>query len=155
MKQLDNNAISSVADILQPILVEDGIELVDIELKNEAGGKTLRIYLDKNGGITLDDCAKVSRNLSVLLDVNDCIQSSYTLEVSSPGLRRPLKKESDFEKFTGKKVKIKTKEMIENRRNFIGNLIGIDKKVVSVDVDGRLYSLHLDSILNANLELDF
>ncbi|MGH7885755.1 MAG: ribosome maturation factor RimP [Thermodesulfobacteriota bacterium] len=155
MKQLDNNAINSVADILQPILDEDGIELVDIELKNEAGGKTLRIYLDKSGGITLDDCAMVSRNLNMLLDVNDVIESSYTLEVSSPGLRRPLKKESDFKKFTGKKVKIKTKEMIESRRNFVGNLIGIEKKVVSVDVDGRLFSLPLDSILNANLELDF
>ncbi len=155
MKQFDDPSVNSVADILAPILDEGHIELVDIEFKNEAGGKVLRVYLDKPGGIKLDDCAKVSRNLSVLLDVNDVIGSSYNLEVSSPGLRRPLRKESDFERFAGKKVKIKTNEIIEDRKNFIGNLMGIEKKIVSVDVDGKLYSLPLDSIKKANLELDF
>lgn len=155
MKQFDDTAINSVAEILAPIIDEISIELVDIEFKNEAGGKVLRIYLDKPGGITLDDCEKVSRDLSVLLDVNDVIESAYNLEVSSPGLRRPLRKESDFERFAGKKVKIKTKEIIDDRKNFIGNLIGIEKKVVSVNVDGKLYSLPFESIKKANLELDF
>lgn len=155
MKQIDSSSTGSVAEIVSPILEEKSIELVDIELKNEAGGRVLRVYLDKLGGITLDDCTQVSRELSVLLDVNEIIEGSYNLEVSSPGLRRPLRKESDFERFAGKKVKIKTHETIEDRKNFIGNLMGIEEKVVSVDVDGKLYSLPFDSIKKANLELDF
>lgn len=155
MTQFDDPTINSVAEILLPVLNEQNIELVDIELKNEAGGKILRIYLDKMGGISVDDCAEVSRELSVLLDVNDIVESSYTLEVSSPGLRRPLRKESDFERFRGKKVKIKTTHPFENRRNFKGDLMGIEESVVSVNVDGKLYKLPLDSIKKANLELDF
>lgn len=155
MTQFEDPSINAVAHILQPLLDEQHIELVDIELKKEAGGKTLRIYLDKPGGISVDDCAEVSRELGVQLDVNDVIEGSYTLEVSSPGLRRPLRKESDFERFAGKKVKIKTTQPFENRRNFKGDLVGIDESVVSVNVDGKLYRLPMDSIKKANLEIDF
>ncbi|NIP31593.1 MAG: ribosome maturation factor RimP [Candidatus Dadabacteria bacterium] len=145
----------SLNELITPIVNEYGFELVDIEYKNEAGGMVLRIYLDREGGITIDDCSIISKELSTQLDVSNIIHNSYTLEVSSPGLRRPLKKENDFNRFKEKKVKIKTKELIKDRRNFLGTLKGIEDRLVMVEVEGVLYNLPLDSIAKANLELEF
>jgi Uncharacterized protein conserved in bacteria len=115
----------------------------------------LRIYIDKEGGISVDDCAKLSRELGTLLDIHDVIPGSYTLEVSSPGLTRALKKPKDFKRFKGKKVKIKTKMDIQKRRFFVGKLLDFEDNVASVEVDGRLYSIPYEEIEKANLELEF
>jgi ribosome maturation factor RimP len=155
MSSLDEKVIDSVREILGPLLLEEGFELVDIEYRREGRGRVLRIYMDKEGGITVDDCVKISRELGVLLDVHDIIPASYNLEVSSPGLTRVLKKPRDFERFKGKKVKIKTRIDIQERRVFIGRLLDFVDGVASVEVDRHTYFIPYDEIERANLELDF
>lgn len=155
MNSLDQKVIDSVREILEPLLHEEGLELVDIEYRRESQGWILRVYIDKGGGVTVEDCARVSRELGVLLDVNDIIPAKYNLEVSSPGLTRALKKVRDFEKFRGKLVKIKTKTDIQEKRVFIGRLLDFVGKVASVEMDGRTFFIPYDEIERANLELDF
>lgn len=154
MSFLDEDVIDNVREILNPILLGEGLELVDLEYRREGRGKVLRIYIDKEGGVTVDDCAKVSRELGTLLDVHDVIHGSYNLEVSSPGLTRTLKKPRDFERFKGKRIKIKTKTDIEERRVFVGRLLDFADDVATVLVDGRTYLIEYDEIEKANLELD-
>ena len=108
--------IQLVERLLQPILDEMGIELVDLEFKKAGRSYILRIFIDKPGGINLDDCAEVSRELSVQLDVEDCIPGRYTLEVSSPGLDRPLKKEQDYVRFQGRLALVKTSELLKDEK---------------------------------------
>ena len=155
MKKAYGELEKAVLEVLHPILEENSCELVDIGYASEGGGRVLRIYLDKEGGVGIDDCAKVSRELGVVLDAYDVIPHSYTLEVSSPGLRRPLVGAGDYERFKGRKVKIRTREPVENRRVFSGTLVGMEKSMVVVSVDGRSYSLPFDSVSRANLEIDF
>ena len=145
----------AVLEVLHPILEENSLELVDLGYVNESSGRVLRIFIDKEGGVGVDDCAGVSRELGAVLDVYDVIPGSYTLEVSSPGLRRPLVRLGDYERFKGRKVKIRTAEPVENRRVFSGTLLGADEGTVVVDVGDRLYALPFDSVAKANLELDF
>ncbi len=155
MSSLEEDVIESVRGILDPLLLENGLDLVDIEYRREGRGRVLRIYIDKEGGVTVDDCAKLSRELGILLDVHDVIPGSYNLEVSSPGLTRALKKPRDFERYKGKKVKIKTKADIEDRRVFIGRLLDFVDNVATVLVDGHIYTIEYEEIEKANLELDF
>lgn len=155
MSSLDEDVIESVREIVNPLLLENGFELVDLEYRREGRARVLRIFIDKDGGITVDDCAKVSRELGTLLDVHDVIPGSYNLEVSSPGLTRVLKKPRDFERFRGKKVKIKTKMDIGDRRVFVGRLLDFADDVATVLVNGHTYLIEYDKIEKANLELDF
>ena len=155
MSSLEEDVIERVREISSPILLEEGLELVDLEYRREGRGRVLRIYIDKEGGVTVDDCAKVSRELGTLLDVHDVIPGSYNLEVSSPGLTRTLKKPRDFERFKGKRVKIKTKIDIEDGRVFVGRLLDFTDGIATVLVDGRTYLIEYDKIEKANLELDF
>lgn len=155
MSSLDEDVIESVREIVNPLLLENGFELVDLEYRREDRARVLRIFIDKDGGITVDDCAKVSRELGTLLDVHDVIPGSYNLEVSSPGLTRALKKPRDFERFRGKKVKIKTKTDIGDRRVFVGRLLDFADDVAAVLVNGHTYLIEYNKIEKANLELDF
>jgi ribosome maturation factor RimP len=155
MSSLDEDVIESVREIVNPLLLENGFELVDLEYRREGRARVLRIFIDKDGGITVDDCAKVSRELGTLLDVHDVIPGSYNLEVSSPGLTRVLKKPRDFERFRGKKVKIKTKTDIGDRRVFVGRLLDFADDVATVLVNGHTYLIEYDKIEKANLEMDF
>ena len=144
-----------VESILGPLLDAEGLSLVDVEYTREHGGWVLRVFIDKEGNVTLDDCARVSREFGQLLDVEDVIPTTYYLEVSSPGLDRPLKKEEDFVKYSGRKVRIKTKDQILGRRNFKGDLIGYTEGKVMVRVEGsEVFAIPLSSILKANLEVD-
>ena len=154
MSLLDEKIIDNVREILDPLLLEGGLELVDIQYRREGRGKMLRIYIDKQGGVTIVDCTKISRELGILLDVHDIVPGPYTLEVSSPGLDRPLKKPKDFERFKGKKVKIKTNKDIQERKVFVGRLLDFINGVASVEVDGRTYFIPYNEIEKANLELD-
>lgn len=151
----EEKVMGSVMEILDPLLLEEGLELVEVEYRREGRGKVLRIYMDKEGGITVEDCARISRELGTLLDVHDVIPGSYTLEVSSPGLTRGIKKPKDFVRFQGKKIKIKTKTDIEKMRVFVGRLLGFEGNVASVEVDGRSYFIPYEEIEKANLELEF
>ncbi|KRT67068.1 MAG: hypothetical protein XU11_C0001G0050 [Candidatus Dadabacteria bacterium CSP1-2] len=155
MSSLDQKVIDSVREILDSLLLGYGFELVDIEYRREGRGWVLRIYIDKDGGVSVEDCARISRELGTLLDLNDIIPGTYNLEISSPGLTRALKKVRDFERFKGKLLKIKTMKDIQGRRVFIGRLIDFVGNVASVEMDGHVYFIPYDEIERANLELDF
>ena len=121
--------------ILQPILDEHHFELVDVEYVKEGGNWYLRAYIDKEGGINVDDCEIVSRALGDILDEKDYIEESYILEVSSPGLGRPLKKERDFERSLGKEVEIRTYRAIDKQKEFVGFLKEYNKEEVTIVMD--------------------
>ncbi len=132
-----------------------GLELVDVLYTTEHGRRILRIFIDKPGGVTIDDCSDLSRELGTVLDVEDPIPQSYTLEVSSPGLDRLLTKEKDFLRFAGKKVKLRTKEAIEGRKNFKASIEGVEGgRVTLKDADGRIWEIMLSNIEKARLEIE-
>ena len=122
-------------EILLPIVEENGFELVDVEYVKEGSTWYLRAYIDKPGGINIDDCEVVSRRLSDILDEKDYIDDAYILEVSSPGLGRPLKKEKDFKRSLGEEVEIRTYRMIDKQKEFTGILKDYDEKTVTIDMD--------------------
>lgn len=121
--------------LVTPIVNKNNFELVDVEYVKEAGNWFLRVYIDKEGGITIDDCELVSRALSEQLDKKDFIEDSYILEVSSPGLGRPLKKEKDFERNIGKEVEIRLFQAINKQKEYIGVLTSYDKDTVTVELE--------------------
>ena len=118
-----NDSIGRIWQLAAPLAANEGLEIVDIELKHEGGrsGRVLRLYMDKEGGPSLDELSRVSRGLSDLLDEHDdVVAGSYTLEVSSPGINRPLKRPEHFSRFVGKKIRVRTRDMINGRRAFLG-----------------------------------
>jgi len=139
--------------IVEPICEEEGFELVHVEFQKEACGKVLRIYINKQGGITLNDCSVISRQVSDFLDVNFEINNkTYSLEVSSPGSNRPLGKKSDFEKFKGNEIIIKFSQPIENNKKIKGVLLGIAEGIVTVmDRNNNIISIPFNSITRARL----
>lgn len=149
-----------VRGIAQPILDSMGIELVDIEFGRVGRDAVLRLFIDKEGGIMLDDCADVSRELSLVLDVEDVIACNYSLEVSSPGLDRPLKKPSDYQRFSGRLIKVRTYEPLlddkgNKRKTFIGKLDGLVDGVVKMTLkEGQTASIPLERVAKANLEFE-
>ena len=155
MKPVDNQQLIAVCE---PVVTGQGYELVDLEFKldAQAGGWVLRVFIDRPAGVGLDDCATVSRELSAVLDVADVIAQHYSLEVSSPGLNRPLKKEADFARFVGKKAKIRTRRPIgESRRNFSGTLVGVDAGKVKIDVGDQVCEVPVEDVEKANLVYEF
>ena len=114
----------SVTELIESGLLADGLELVDVEFKKEGKNWILRIYIDREGGVTLADCQKVSRLAGDLIEVEEVIEPVYTLEVSSPGLNRVLKKEKDFLKYSGKKIYVQCHAPMDGRKKFTGILTG-------------------------------
>ncbi|RUM36255.1 MAG: ribosome maturation factor RimP [Desulfobulbus sp.] len=131
-----------------------GVELVDIEFRREGHGWVLRIYIDRSGGVTLEDCAKVSREVSSYLEVEDPVEHAYHLEVSSPGLERPLKKEKDFIRFSGRMARIKLREKRNDQRVFTGRLQGMENEEVLLEIDGRIERFLPADIARARLILE-
>lgn len=143
-------------EILLPIVEEYGFELVDVEYVKEGGTWYLRTYIDKEGGISIDDCEKVSRRLSDILDEKDYIDDTYIMEVSSPGLGRPLKKEKDFKRSLGKEVDIRTYRMIDKQKEFTGILEDYDKDTVTIELDDEtLKTFEKGDIALIRLAFDF
>jgi ribosome maturation factor RimP len=133
-----------------------GYELVGIELTGQAKGNVLlRIYIDHADGIMLDDCVAVSHQVSGVLDVEDPIKENYRLEVSSPGLDRPLFELAHFERFKGSKVRVKTQTKIENRHRFTGVLGGVEENQVLIEEDGTLYRIPIELIDSARVVPEF
>ena len=142
--------------ILQPIMEANNFELVDVEYVKEAGTWYLRAYIDKPGGIAVDDCEAVSRRFSDILDEKDYIDDSYIFEVSSPGLGRPLKKEKDYQRSIGEEVEIRTYRAINKQKEFIGVLKEFDKNTVTISYeDGSTQTFEKSEIALIRLALDF
>jgi ribosome maturation factor RimP len=146
--------VDRVRAIIDPIVLDEGMELVEIEYRREPSGWVLRLILDKEGGVTLNDCTRISQEAGRSLDVEDVIQTPYTLEVSSPGLTRPLKTEKDFLKYRGCLVKLRTIDPIQDRRQFKGRLLGVSENGVEIEVDGGGFNIPLANVAKANLEVD-
>lgn len=144
-----------VTDLVAPILEEMGYELVDVAWVMKSGRWVLQLFIDKEGGVTIDDCAAVSGEIGDLIDVRDIIPHGYVLEVSSPGLDRPLKKLKDFRGAIGRKVKIRTARPKEGRRNFTGRLERVEEDVITLLVDGTEQSFALEELEKANLVYEF
>ncbi len=141
----------TVTEIAEPIVEENGLELVDVEFVKEGSEWFLRIFIDKEEGVTLDDCEKVSRVLSDKLDEVDPITQAYHLEVSSPGIERPLKKTRDFERFLQHPIQVKTFVPVEGRKKFKGTLEDVTLETITVNIDGNSLIIPRDKISKANL----
>ena len=143
-------------ELLLPLVEKHGFELVDVEYVKEGGTWYLRAYIDKPGGIAIDDCEVVSRALSDMLDEKDFIEESYIFEVSSPGLGRPLKKEKDFARSIGEEVEIRTFRAINRQKEFFGILEAYDKESVTIELeDGEMMQIARADIALIRLAFDF
>ena len=144
-----------VSGWVEEIVADQEIELVDVEYVKEQRGWVLRVFLDKPGGITIDDCQAVSLVLDKKLDEEDPIRGSYSLEVSSPGVERPFKKAKDFQRFAGRLAEIRTYSGVYGRKKFKGILQGLRDDQVLLEFEGEVIEIPLDLIAKANLALEF
>lgn len=142
-----------LTELLQPVIINSGYELVDIAIVRSPGGITLRILLDKPEGVTLADCERISRLVGDILDAHDPISSHYILEVSSPGINRPIKKLADFQRFAGQKAVIETKTAVSGRKKYKGLLAGIANENVIISVDGVDHCIPFEQIKKARLDI--
>ena len=144
--------VQDLSALFEPVIQSMGYELVGVEFQGSVQHGTLRVYIDHENGIGVDDCAAISQQISAILDVEEPIQQAYDLEVSSPGLNRPLFKSADYELFTDRLVKIKMAVPVDGRRNFKGVIQGVKQsKIVQVMVDNESYELLINDIAKANL----
>jgi ribosome maturation factor RimP len=147
--------------LLEPVLARDGYELVEVEWVRAGGRWTLRLYIDREGGVGIDHCQEVSRTVEPILDVEDFIEPAYDLEVSSPGVDRPLRKPKDFDRFAGQRAHVKaygpvagTAPGSPGRKHWTGTLKGFRDGAVELDVDGVVHRVPHEQIAKAHLEAD-
>lgn len=152
---MGKNVTAIVEELVAPILEGMNVELVDIEYQKEGSNWFLRVFIDKEGGIDIDDCGSVSEKLSKRLDEFDPIQDAYFLEVSSPGIERTLKKEKDIQWAIGKRVHVKTYEAIEDVLIFEGILAEFDGGVLTIQEENKSYQIPYDKVANARLSIVF
>lgn len=141
----------AIRSAVEPVVTGLGYELVGVEYGGGPGNGRLRVYIDTPGGVTLDDCAAVSEQLSAALDVDDPIPEAYVLEVSSPGINRPLFLRADFERFCGERVFVRLDRAVEGRKRFKGLLTRVEGDEVLVEIDGDTWRLPLDAVEQAHL----
>ncbi len=141
-------------ELVTPIIEENSFELVDVEYVKEGADYYLRVYADKEGGINIDDCVLISRALEVKLDEEDFIDTAYILEVSSPGLGRPLKKEKDFKRSIGKNIDIKLYKALDGVKEFTGVLKSYDEENVDIEIDDEVKTFSRKDIALIRLSLD-
>jgi ribosome maturation factor RimP len=157
------NVVEQVRTIAARVAGSYGLDIFDVQLRREAIGMVLRVQVDRPGpaataeeSVSVDDCARVSRDLSAALDVEDVIPTAYTLEVSSPGLDRPLRRGDDYRRFAGRLAKLVMSEAVDGQRYFKGRIGGLDGNHVVIDgEDGRSHRVPLSVITRANLEVEF
>ena len=148
----------TVHSVAERVTSSRGFELVDVEVKRERGGHFVRLYVDREGGIGLDELQAVSEEVSAILDAEDPIDTTYTLEVSSPGLDRPLKGEADYRRFVGRLVKLSSYEPWEGRRHWTGRLQSVADGSVTVTLEkekGATARIPLEKIAHGRLEVEF
>ncbi|MFC1858541.1 ribosome maturation factor RimP [Thermodesulfobacteriota bacterium] len=143
--------LTGVTRLAQPVCESEGVELVHIEYQREPRGRILRIYIDRPGGVTLDDCIRISRQMNDLLDVSLEHGDSYNLEVSSPGSDRPLGKKEDYEKFKGNVAKIRTRQSFSGQKKFTGVLLGTAGDIVTLEINGQTVAIPYEEISRARL----
>lgn len=156
-KATDNQElVERLTELLTPVVRSEGLILVELQFRPEGLGLVLRLFVDRpEGGISLEECAQVSRQASDLLDVEDIVPARFNLEVSSPGLTRRLKTARDFTIFAGRLVKMMVREADGKNRTYRGQLKGMQGEEVVLDVEGRLKSVPLAEVLKANLDINF
>ncbi len=147
--------IERVEAVALPVLEESGLELVDVQYRREQNGWILRLIIDKQDGLNLNDCAAVSREISQLLDIENFIDQAYNLEVTSPGLDRPLKSIAEFERFVGRKAKIKTIEPIAGEHVFIGKINRTEGESIVLEVGTKEVTILFSQVAMARLEVEF
>lgn len=152
---MSSEIVDRVKKIIDPILSNEGLECVDLDYRREARGWILRLYIDKEGGVKLDDCARISQEVGRILDVEIPIAIPYTLEVSSPGLTRPLKTERDYVKYQNRLIRVKTVTPIGNQRQFKGRLLKVANEGIEIDMGGGVVHIPFQNIGKANLILEF
>jgi ribosome maturation factor RimP len=140
-----------VEEIADSLLRDEGLELVDLEYRREGRRWVLRLFIDKQGGVTVEDCATVSRELGDILDGKDVVPEAYVLEVSSPGLNRRVRKREDFSRFAGRKIEVRLASLQDGRRKIVGNILGVEGEAVVVAAPEATYSIALENIARATL----
>jgi ribosome maturation factor RimP len=158
-----DTVVDKVREIADRVAADHGLEIFDVQFRREAPGMVLRIQIDRPGpaatadeSVSVEDCAHVSRELSAILDVDDVVPAAYTLEVSSPGLDRPLRRADDYRRFAGRLAKIVVRDRIDGQGFFRGRLGGVDGADVLIDADdGKTHRVPLEAITRANLEVEF
>ena len=152
---MDNDVKEKIRQLSEPVVASEGMELIHVECIKMHSRWIIRLFMDKEGGITLDDCANISNQLGDIFDIREVIKSAYTLEVSSPGLDRPISRDQDFVKYRNSRVNIKTSEKIEGIKNFHGILLDYieesGKKLVLIDIAGKVYRIPRQDVVKANL----
>ncbi len=151
MQSAPDRLMQLIEQVVEPM----GYELVGVEYRRGNDSGLLRVYIDQDGGIVLDDCVAVSRQLSAMLDVEDPLREAYQLEVSSPGMDRPLFVKEHFERFAGNKARIKLSVKLHGQKRFEGVLRGVQDEDVVLEIDGEMEYLPLDQIDNARLVPEF
>lgn len=149
------NIAAIVTEIIQPVFQDALLELVDVTFTKEGSDWYLRIFIDKPGGVGIEDCQSISREIDRILDEKDPIPQSYTLEVSSPGLERPLKKPADYDRFSGRLANITTYVPVEGKKNFRGRLVGLRGSDVVLAVSGLEIIIPFEQVAGAHLEVEF
>jgi ribosome maturation factor RimP len=144
----------SVIELIEPSLLAKGLELVDVEFKKEGKNWVLRVFIDKEGGVTLEDCQKISSLVGDLIEVEEVIEPTYIMEVSSPGLNRVLKKEKDFIRFSGKKIGVQCHAPLNGRKKFTGILKDFKNQSIHLEVDGQLQKIAINQVAKANLVIE-
>ncbi|MDY6950316.1 MAG: ribosome maturation factor RimP [Thermodesulfobacteriota bacterium] len=152
MNELANRICHEVEVLAEPLLKSEGFTLIDVEYRSEPKGRTLRLIVDREGGVTLGDCADISHQLGDLLDAKADFLGAYHMEISSPGLDRPLTKPRHFVHFKGRPVAVKTSAPIGGKRDFRGLLDGLFDGMVVVQGDGEVYSIPWEAIVKARLD---
>lgn len=147
--------VELVEEIITPCVQESGLELVDVEFVREGGSWYLRIYVDKPGGIDIEDCGRLSQKIDRLLDEKDLIPQSYHLEVSSPGIERPLKKISDYKRFTGELAVITTFVPFDGKKKITGRIMAARGDDIVIDSDGKELSIPFKQVASARLKVEF
>ncbi|MBI3299528.1 MAG: ribosome maturation factor RimP [Elusimicrobia bacterium] len=144
--------LDAIEKDLETLLAQDAVELVDLRYLNEGGRWTLRAYVDKAGGVTLDDCEAVSHRVSAFLDASDVMTHSYVLEVSSPGLDRVIKKDKDFERFASQRVQVRLRTPVDGRRRHSGLLKGLEAGQVLIEAEAGLVRVDRAVVEEARLD---
>lgn len=143
--------VQKIWDLTTPLITAEGMELIEVEYRRESQGWVLRLFVDRDDGVSVEDCAAVSRMVSDLLDVEDPIHGPYHLEVSSPGLDRPLRRWEHFQRQIGKVISVRTRLPIESRKNFKGTLVAAHPEGIRVDCDGTFFDIPLNAVERARL----